>query len=391
MTTTPSLFKTMGLSFNFGPCIATTATNRADGFGDLSDLVSNYQHETSSIHGFDSAVLTLTAPWWRLQDWWQSGIGRDILISNPDLDTVWNGFANSLSLSIGPLSATRGPLIDIANQAYTVFSRILDDTVNPPITGSQTLTTIAQDTDSITQYGQWEKVLSGGTSTQTKAEQYRDTYLQDTRFPVTSEDLNLSANQTVQLTINCLGYWAWLRAFVYSDANAGTRTITDKITDVLSADTNGIFSTDYSYIETNAFLASREENDSAFGDTVIEAEVNVGDVDNDRYTFGIYENQIARYRNIIDLPTAYEHFMHDDAIRISEYGGRSEVDYWNVRADEWIFVDFEEGEQPDTVDRRNDNRFIFMERVRYSIPDSLSINGMRINTLEQFLAKGGRG
>jgi hypothetical protein len=381
----------MGLSFNFGPCIATTATNRADGYGSLSDLVSNYQHETSTVAGFDNASITLTAPWWRLQEWWQNGIGRDILISNPDLDTAWRGFANSLALSIGPLSATRGPLIDILNQAYVIYSRILDDSVSPPIVGNATLTTIAQDTDSIALYGQWEKVLTGGTSTPTRAEQYRDTEIQDKRLPIVSKDLNLQANQTVQLTINCLGYWAWLKAFIYSDATAGTRTITDKITDVLAADTNGIFSTDYSYIETNAFLASREESDSAFADTVIQSEVKVGDVNDNPYRFGIYEDQVARYRNIIDLPTAYEHFMHDEAIRINEYGGKSEVDYWNVRADEWIFVDFEEGERPDTVDRRNDNRFIFAERVRYSIPDSLSINGMEINTLDQFLAKGGRG
>lgn len=389
--TTPSLFKTMGLSFNFGPCIATTATNRADGFGDLSDLVSNYQHETSTVAGFDNAVITLTAPWWKLQEWWQNGIGRDILISNPELDVVWRGFGNSLALSIGSLNATRGPLIDIANQAYTIYSRILDDTVSPPVIGSATLTTIAQDTDSIAQYGQWEKVLSGGTSTPAKAEQYRDTFLQDKRLPIVSEDLNLSASQTVQLTINCLGYWAWLKAFIYSDATPGTRTITTKITDVLAADTNGIFSTDYSYIETNAFLASREESDSAFADTVIQSEVSVGDVNDNPYRFGIYEDQVARYRNIIDLPTAYEHFISDEAIRINEYGGKSEVDYWNVRADEWIFVDLEEGERPDTVDRRNDNRFILAERVRYAIPDNLSINGMEINTLAQFLAKGGRG
>jgi hypothetical protein len=277
------------------------------------------------------------------------------------------------------------------NDTFVIYSRILDNTVSPPVIGSATLTTIAQDTDSIALYGRWEKVLSGGTCTPTKAEQYRDTELQDKRFPIVSEDLNLDANQTVQLTINCLGYWAWLRAFIYSDATAGTRTITDKITDVLSADTNGIFSTDYSYIETNAFLASREESDSAFADTVIESEVSVGDVNDDRYTFGVYEDRVARYRNIIDLETTYEHFLSDEAIRINEYGGKSEVDYWNVRADEWLFVDFEEGEQPDTVDRRNDNRFIFAERVRYSIPDSLSINGMRVNTLDQFLAKGGRG
>lgn len=354
--------------------------------------MDDYQHEHSAMNGFDNATLTIRGEWKWVENWWFEGIGRDIQVFNPDLNTVWRGFVNSLSVSIGPLSASRGPLVDIGNYAYVVYSRILDDSVTPPVVGDSTLTTAAQDTDSIAQYGQWEKVLSGGTCIPGTAERYRDTYIEEYRLPISSEELNLDSGQEVQLRISCLGYWAWLKAYLYSDATASTVTITTKLQNILAADTNGIFSSDYSYIDANAYLATREESDNPTAYSVVMATVPIGDVNDNRYTFGVWEDQIARYREITTLAPAYEHFLTDDKVRVAGYGGGNEVEYWDVRADEWLFAgDFLEGQVPDTVDRRQDDRFIFAERVRYSIPDRLSINGMKISTLPQFMAKMGMG
>lgn len=395
MATIPSHFRTTGLSLHYRPCIATTATDAMDGTGDLSELVESYSHEHSANNGFDNATITLKATWKDLENWWFSGIGRDIEVFNPDLDTVWHGFVNSLSLAVGGLSAERGPLIDIANYAFVVYTIILDDSVIPIVTGGKTLTIATTDTDSISKYGQWEKVLSGGTCTPTTAEQYRDTFILETRYPISSEELNLQASNEVLLTLNCLGYWAWLKAYTYSDATAGTRTISTKLSDILAADPNGIFSTDYSYLATNGFLASRTEDDNATALSVIASQVAVGDVNDHRFTFGIWEDQIARYRDITDVaitPTRYEHYLIDDKVRVAEFGGGAEVDYWDIRADEWVFVaDFLEGQAPNEVDRRDDDRFIFAEKVGFSLPDTVTINGMRITTLPQFLAKRGLG
>lgn len=392
MPTTPSLFKSTGFSIHYAPCIAATATNAIGGDGNLTDMVESYSHEHSANNGFEKATIGIRGQWKDLEQWWTSGIGRDVQVFDYGLNTVWRGFVNGLSVSIGGLSASRGPLTDIANYAYCVYTIILDDSVVPIVTGGQTITTAATDADSAAKYGQWEKTLSGGTCKQTVAEAYRDTYLQENRYPIPSEELTLGQSSEAMLTIECLGYWAWLKAYFYSDANAGTRTVTTKLQDVLAADPNGIFSTDYSYLETNAFLASRNENDNPFAETVIKAEVAIGDVNNDRYTFGFWEDQIAWYRNVTNLQTKYEHYLTDDKIRVTEFGGATEVDYWNVRAGEWLFVvDFLGGQSPDTVDRRNDDRFIFAEKVGYTMPDQLSVNGMKISTLPQFLAKKGLG
>lgn len=390
--TTPSNFRTTGLSVHYRPCIATTATNASGGVGNLSELVQEYAHEHTAENGFDNATISIKATWEELENWWFEGIGRDIEVFNPDLDTVWRGFVNSVTIAVGGLQAERGPLVDIANYAYVVYTIILDDSVIPMITGGQTITIATTDADSIAKYGQWEKILSGGTCIPAIAEQYRDTHILENRYPISSEDLNLQAAEEVTLTLNCLGYWAWLKAYTYSDATAGTTTITSKIEDILAADPNGIFSTDYSYLETNAFLASAEENDSAFAQTVVASLVAIGDIYDNRFTFGIWEDQIAMYRNITALPTRYEHYLIDDKVRVAEFGGGAEVDYWDLRASEWVFAaDFMEGQAPDEVNRRDDDRFIFAEKVGFSLPDAVTINGMRITTLAQFLAKRGLG
>jgi hypothetical protein len=388
----PSLFKSTGLSIHYAPCIASTATNKFGGYGDISELVEGYTHTHTATTGFDSATITIRGQWKDLEDWWFSGVGKDIQVFNPELNTVWRGFVDKVEVSVGPLSATRGPLSEIVNYAFVVYTIVLDDTVYPIVTGGKSLTVATLDVDSVAQYGQWEKVLSGGTCTQLTADQYQHTFIRENRLPITSEDLNIGSTTEVQLTLNCLGYWAWLKAYTYFSTTDGSVTITTKLEDVLDYDQNGIFSPDHSYIETNAFLASANEDDGALAESVIKANVSIGDVNDNRYSFGVWEDQIIRYRNINEQATAYEHFLAtDDKIMVAEFGGGSEVAYWDIRAAEWLFTDFFEGKSPDTVDRRNDERFIFMEKVTFDIPDKISINGQRITTLAQFLAKKGMG
>jgi len=395
-----SVYRSTGLSISaFRPTIDTSTplytpagTLITDQLGQQAD---SYDHEIVANGGYWSARITFSDTRQMLEGWFAKGLNRHIEVYGPELTKVWEGFVNQITYSAGTLTAVHGPLMEIANRASVTYTPILDAATSPPTVGTQTTTLIDDDDDSRALYGVFETVLSQGQllddGTTDEAEQIRDTYLADNAWPQSSEELGLGSTSTPSITLDCLGYVHRLQRYVMQDTTAATVVIsnddgTGKIQLALADDPNGMFPANYSETDDNLFLTSRYEDENRMAWDVITELVGVGDVNDARYTFGIYDDRVATYAA---MPTDvyYQHRIGGAGLRLEHYGSGQEVMPWLVRPARWAFLpDFLTGQTVPATMRR-DPRHIFIESVRYSAPWGLQISGNKFGRLDQMLAK----
>jgi len=393
--TTASWFQQTGLSISVWEPTIDTATPLYTPRGrlvtdTLSDILSSYQHEILADGGWWSASITISLSVQESEDWFEDGLNRYIEVYNPALALVWAGFVNQVTISAGTLAATRGPLLDIANRVSVVYSPILDATTAPPLEGSETTTTIADDATSQTAYGILEAVVSGGKllddGTTDDAAQLRDVYLEENKDPQTSEDLDFSSGATATVQLDLLGYVHRLGKWIYQDMTAATVQIDTKIALFPAADPNGLLSTDVSQIAANAALTSRYEDDNRMAMDVLNEDVSLGDVANNRYTLGLYADQRITYA-ATPTTAAYQHDILGQAMRVETYGNGATVDPWDVLPARWVFLySFLPGRgQPAAL--RDDPRFLFIESVRFSAPSTVQISGQKVSRIPQMIAR----
>ena len=366
----------------------------------IVDKIQSYGHELANDWGYKSISITLGGTQNAIDDWYENGIGRHIEVYNSAGQLICSGFVNRVTVTSSTLQASRGPLIEVCNRASVMYTPIIDVSVAPPLTGAEKSTVIAENNNSQRKYGIIEKVLSGGQllddGTTDEAENYRDRYLDETREPSMGDkgiSLGNSGNPAVQLEI--IGYYAWLDLYIYSSIVTGVTTVSAKMQTVLASDPNGIFSTNYLGLETNNLLTPNYDNDNRTAKAIIEEMIKRGnDTDDTRRIFGIFENQKAIYRTIPDEFTYYYKLSsRNQNIRI--YGGGERgaiVKPWDVQAGKWLFIgDFLPGRFTDTSNKKDDPRSMFLESVSFSAPFGLSLNGIGISELAQYLAKLGVG
>jgi len=267
----------------------------------------------------------------------------------------------------------------------------LDVTVYPPVSGTTTVTTISEDTDSQGLYGIIEKVISAGTTTDDNAEQARDIFINENKAPKTSGQVNLTpgSSQNVVITLDCLGNINWLTAYIYNNTGTGYALLSDKIVDVITADPNSYLSTSEVEIEANSFLTPAVENRNRFAWDIITELVALGnDTDDRRRLFGVYADLISRYETQPE-EIFYHHRLSDPAQAVTTPEG-TVVYPWDVQPGKWLFVpDFLTGKpKPETSNLNDDPRTIFIEGITYTAPWSVSISGESGGgNLAQLLAK----
>ncbi len=395
-----SVYRSVGLSISaFKPSIDVDTplyTPRGVLITDqLGQQVDSYEHEIVANGGYWSARMTLVDARQELEDWFSQGLNRHVEVYGPELTKVWEGFVNQVTYSSGPLTAVHGPVMQIANRVSVTYAPVLDATTTPPTLGVQQSTTVVDNNDSRALYGVLEAVLSQGQllddGTTDEAAQIRDTYLAENAWSQSSEDLGLLDTSQPSITLDCLGYVHRFQRYVMQDTTAATVQIsnnagTGKLQYAIADDPNGMFPADYSEMENNAFLTSRYENTNRMAWDVITELVGVGDVNDSRYTFGIYDGRIATYA-AIPTDIEYQHRIGDAAMRLERYGSGQEIMPWLARPARWLFLpDFLTGQTPSTTMRR-DPRHIFIEGVRYSAPWNVQIGGSKVGRLDQMLAK----
>lgn len=357
---------------------------------DLTNQYTSYTHQTLAVGGYWTAQIVLNLPLVNAEDWYENGLGRQIKTYNHAGIVIWEGFVNQTTLNAGALSEVRGPLMDTANRASAIFSP-LDVTVYPPVSGTTTVTTIAEDTTSQGLYGIIEKVISAGTTTQDNAEQARDVFINENKDPKTSGQVNLApgSSQNAVVTLECIGNVNWLTAYIYNNTDTGFALLSDKLIDVIAADPNLYLSTSTVEIEANSFLTPAVENRNRFAWDIITELVALGnDTDDRRRLFGVYAGLTPRYETQPEV-IAYHHRLADPLQAVTTPEGAT-VYPWDVQPGKWLFVpDFLVGRpQAESTDLGSDPRNIFVEGVTYTAPFSISISGEAAGgSLAQLLAK----
>lgn len=353
--------------------------------------VSEYSHTISALGGYDNASFTIFAS---PQDilTWLGALGRHVEVKSEKLTIVWEGYINQITITLGPFEYTLGPLQDVSNRVKVLYSTV-DTSTDPPTTGVRVSTANTNDTDSQAKYGILERVQSLGGSTSSTALQVRAKVLEEYKNPSTSRQSNLSGDNQPSVTVECLGYWHWLNNYHYNNASTGTQSINAKIQAVLDAEPNGtIFSSDYTKIDDpTADNVGTQENKNRTAATIIKQIISLGDNAANRYTAGFYAGQRFVYTN---APTTYAYkqkiFRNPDLLRRVQ----RQIDPYEVTPAEWIFYpDLLIGQRPpvNLSLLQADIRAGFIENVEYTAPNDLSVNGVKINTLNQFLARVGLG
>jgi hypothetical protein len=304
--------------------------------------------------------------------------------------TVDKGFANaSITVKI--------PAIEAENRVIVQYTPV-DFRVDPPIEGSFSETIAAEDRDSQKRYGILETILAGGKlgiypSIGNDADKIRDAYLQENKDAQTSDKSITISNETafVSVTIECFGFGKFLEVYVHNYLTLYTITIGDKLRDIIEADPNGIISRDFRFFEDNLNLTSSTETANKKAYEIIKGLLVFGDdyTDN-RRTFGIYDDRLVHYKSIPDIIT-YFHSTRRNTPFIEDKNQNS-VFPWRIRPAQWLQITGLITSIPSSYENlRADPRNVFIENVSFTAPFDLSINGMKLDTVPQMLAKYGLG
>jgi hypothetical protein len=361
--------------------------------GTLTEDVESYAHAIAANGGFVSANFTINGSREMLEDWIEYGLGRHIQAHAPDNRVIWEGFVDQVSVTVGGVTTSKGPLINIANRVSVMYTPIIDNDVDPPVTGTPTETIIVEDTDSQEKYGVWEKVVSTGNVLDADAEFLRDLYLVENAYPDGNCTIALGQDSgTMNITVSCRGYIDWF-GYAYNQTTTFVSiTVTEKLEAVIDADPNNLFSSTASSttIDNNMVLAVSGEDQNRTAKTIIDELVSYGGGSDDRWLFGVYENRLIHF-NQAPTNVEYVYYLVENNQRIETATGEV-IPPWDVVPGKWVsMLDFMYGSAVTEDDAHGDPRSFFIEQVDYTAPDTVSITGQKVRKLPQYLAKMGLG
>ena len=392
--TTASLKNSTGLSISmFQPYINTSTPSYIPEGAIIDEGLANkatgYSHTISAFGGYDTASLNINYNLVTAEDWIDR-LGFHIEVYSPFLEKVWEGFINKITITAGSLSVTRGPLVDIGNRVRVVYSTV-DSTISPPVVGGRARTATVNSIPSQDRYGIIEKGVSVGGVSPANALVLRDSWIAENALPETGQVFNSSSQTTPNVTVELLGYFHWLKQFLYNDTAFGNREISLILQDIFAdeaANINGMFSTDMTGIVTPAapVTIKRYINKDLTAIARIKFCVSYWDANDTRYLFGIYNDRKPFYEAV---PSTIEYAQTITYPRqdITEDG--IVVQPWNVRPGKYVeFTDFLVGAFT-PADFREDPRIGFIESVTYTAPFGLSWTGNKVSTVRQKLAKMG--
>ena len=344
------------------------------------------QQQRELFGGYHSRSFTLPLQQSEVEEWLEFGLGRHIEVYSDNLMMCFEGFVNRIDANIGALSLSRGPLLGgVANRVRVDYSTV-DNSITPPAMGIRVPTAWANDTASQAKYGIIERVIGTSGATAANAELIRDLEIIKASSVRGSESDNLSSSSIPTVSIEVMGYWHWLQAYIYSSASGAQVGGHTKIQSVLAADTNSIFSTDYSGLSTNATITvSQWEDEDRTGFEVIRNVVNKGDSSNDPWLFYLGPGRKAYY-HVAPSEATYQRALLDPRQSMRRSSGAL-VEPWDMTTGEWIFyTDVFIGSSP-TPSIRTDPHYLFVENAAVTYPASLTVQGIQIHRIDQFLSR----
>ena len=370
----------MMLSFIISPPVWMASSTRPN--VTVPERVSSYNHKISATVGFDNASISFICP---IEEWelWLDVLGDDFVASGGGLSQAWNGFVNRIEVQMSGQRLIHGPMLDIANKVRVVYRTIRYPT-NPPTGGQQATTDYADDTISQDRYSVLYKDISGGETEKAQAESLRDTYLLEYAKPQTSHSLSLGGSGSqIVVKLSLLGYYHLLK-YPYSDSGTADIDASDKITNVIAA--GSIIDTSMSIINDNTVQVNQHEDGSRTAETIIKEIVSLGGTSNERFLFGVYDNRAAIY-GAVPVEEEYSYNLSNNVQNITS--GPRVVDYWDVRPGKWLSISNIIRSGGASVEKVPS--VMFIESVSFTMPNTLSLSGGKVDTVSQKLARLGLG
>ena len=384
-----SQFQSLGLTIEYyQPAIDLPASYDPEGqyLGTLANEVTGYGHTTGAFGGYLAASISLGLPRTRIDEWLAYGLNRSIVVYNPNLQRIWEGFVNQVTVSLGPLTVTRGPLLDIGNRVSVNYTQIANTTDARPSTTGQAVTPIQDDAASQQLYGIIERVENGGQLTDADALQMQAAFLLENAWPTIPIAFS-SAGAEPAVTLDCLGHLAKMNTAVFNDATDGFVSVDTKLATILDADPNLLFSSANADLYVNPFIVPAADEQDRMALAVIQELVALGGAGAARTLFGAYNNRRITYA-LAPTTIEYNYALADPGMRVTTPAGLL-VRPWDVLPGRFcLYTDFLIGATIPGV-LRSDPRCQFIEQVGFTAPYDLTLDGSRVSTIPQMMAQYG--
>ena len=344
-----------------------------------------YRHTITVGKGFDEAEMGAVCAGNDAQWLLSYGCGAHAVVRDEASTLIWEGRVNNVALQSGGYRVSRGPLTEMANRVYVNY-QLSDPTTNEAQEAKRTAA--GNNTDSQARYGIQIRELNGGDIPTAQANQIRGAFLTYNAWPRMPKSLAMEG-QDSSVALSCLGYAHWLN-FPYRLVNVtSTVTVTAKLTALLAAEPNGFFG-GANQLATNALTVAQAEEKWRNAAEIISDVVSLGDASFQRYMFGVWADRVVRYEA---APTRVEYLQQINGIRqdVTDLAGNT-VRPWAVLPGRWVqFPAVLPGalltqDIPASTEAPNQ---MFIERVEYTSPGGLTLQGGLVSSFRQQLAQWG--
>lgn len=357
--------------------------------GSLNLSVQSWRHTIAAFGGFDTAEFTLMESQAALDDWAVNGLGRKIVVSDENLTPMWEGFVDSIILTKGGLSFTYGPLSDIANKIFSIYSGV-DTTVFPPVIGARKRSPTFNDVLSQSEWGIWPYILSLAGVSDSNADLLVAMYMSEHRHAEKTTSFSFGGGEN-SLTVKCIGWYQILRyPYNYGISSPALTTITTRLQEIITAQPNPEWlSSDFSNLQDNATPIIAYQSDDQLAIEQIKGYTAMGDATNNRWLFGVYEDRKAYHYPVLNQ---IDYFIYLNDPEQGVYDRNTAlVPAWRLRPGRWaFFADFMPGMGiPDLDHLDEDPRTILIENTNFDVrvPIEFQITGGHNSSYEQKSAK----
>jgi hypothetical protein len=312
----------------FVEAIAPVIRQATDSFQETLQ-VENLNFNSVDGIGFDKCTFLVKGSPTYLRNWFQFGLIRDITLTGPQSESVWNGYVGRMVFSYG--GSTMSVSVEgMSNRVIYVYTP-LDTTEDPPVKGAQA--TITQnDTVSQALYGIKTSVVSGNELPTAVATSQSLKELNRRKHLTRTQTLTPGQGKPNQIQFECYGYGHMLKWWNYTDTvSTGTTNASTLVATILADDPNSVISSDTRDIWTNTTAMDVYYDGKTSSLAALQKIASRGrEVASEGYpwTFGIYEGRRAIYK-------AAE-YLDDDDVALSTNQHLPIYRQYNQAADQYL-------------------------------------------------------
>lgn len=258
---------------------------------DLRGRAKSYEHTISDRFGFESMSVSMRAAEDEINDWLQNGLMRSVKVYGPDGSTVWEGFLETISATLGQKRAT----LSIKNMANRVRTKYTLEVKGTPKT-----TATVQSATSQSLYGIKDRVASMSSVLDLAAATANQRMLNSLALPRSSEPTAAKTGSAgdLNLQLTFAGWYTTLDwVFVPSTFDGSiVNTVQALIADLLTsaAGINAFVSTDASNIPAFGYSLSNNVVSETTFRQQIDKYFGLGDNNSTQMAWGVYENRVLK-------------------------------------------------------------------------------------------------